>query len=173
MFEFAVKNNPENSSAVDGLSKVNSPNGSDSQKLVIKLDEILSSVFKLFELKKYNEAFEALQSTEQLFYSQIESEKENHLISSYENMKGMILLALKRNEDAKKSFELALSINPVSSQACAGLGEVFFLLSKDKEAKSMYEWAVKNNPGNKFASEGLGKINLILGFEKNHSSLEN
>jgi tetratricopeptide (TPR) repeat protein len=170
MFEFAVKNNPENSFAHEGLSKLNKPNEDDSQKLLMKLDEILSSVFKLFELKKYNEALEALQSTEQIFYAQMEHEKESHLISSFENMKGMILLALNRTEDAKKSFEIALSINPDSSQACAGLGEVFYLKGNDKEAKTMYEWAVKHNPGNKFALDGLGKINLILGLEKNHTS---
>jgi glycosyltransferase involved in cell wall biosynthesis/predicted O-methyltransferase YrrM len=173
MFEFAVKNNPENSFAQEGLLKVSPSNGDDSQKLVMKFDEILSSIFQLFELKRYNEALEALQSTEELFYSQVENEEKNHLISSYENMKGMVFLALKRNEDAKKSFELALNINPGSSQACAGLGEVFFLSGNDKEAKAMYEWAVKNNPENKFATVGLAKINSILGFEKNHNSLEN
>jgi len=181
MFEFAAKNNPENSFAVEGLAKINailnlskehnSLLEDNTEKLRSNLSEILSSVFKLFELKKYDEALETLRKTEQLFYSQLDRETENHLISSYENLKGLILLALNKAEEAQESFELALNINPVSSQACAGIGEVFFISGKDKEAKIMYEWAVKNNPENKFAVEGLSKINSLLGFENTHTTL--
>jgi len=183
MFEFAVNNNPENSFAIESLAKINvifclskdhnSLLKDNTEKLGENLSKILSSVFQLFELKKYDEALETLLRTEQLFYSQLDKETENHLISSYENLKGLILLILNKADKAQESFELALNINPVSSQACAGIGEAFSISGKDKEAKIMYEWAVKNNPENKFAVEGLGKINSLLGFEKTHTTLVN
>ncbi len=102
MFEFAVKNNPNNSFAVEELSKINS--GTESikenqafvespmEKISQKLNEILNSIYELFQLKKYEEAISAITDTEKLFYSLVENESD--LISSYENLKGLILLAL-------------------------------------------------------------------------------
>ena len=179
MFEFAVKNNPNNSFAVEELLKINS--GTESikenqafvespmEKISQKLNEILNSIYELFQLKKYEEAITAITDTEKLFYSQVENESD--LISSYENLKGLILLALNQVNDAKNAFESALVINPNSSQACAGLGEVLFLSGKDSEAKTMYEWGVKNNPQNQFAIGGLSKVNKTLGHHENHNTL--
>jgi tetratricopeptide (TPR) repeat protein len=86
-------------------------------------------------------------------------------LSSINNFKGFCYLALNKVEDAKECFEKSLQANPKSSQACAGLGEVFFLMHDEKKAKQMYEWAVKNEPENKFAVAGLGKVNKILGLD--------
>ena len=71
---------------------------------------------------------------------------------------------------AKTCFENALNLNPNSSQACAGLGEILFLDEKDDEAKTMFEWGVKNNPANQFALAGLEKANQNLGLESVHTS---
>jgi glycosyltransferase involved in cell wall biosynthesis/Tfp pilus assembly protein PilF len=180
MFEYAVKNNPENRFAADELSKVNSilnlpddlnPVNETSEKLMEKLNQILNSIFELFNFKKYQEALEALTNTEELFYSQYGKQTENEIISAYENLKGMVMLALNRNDDAQQAFESALNINPGSSQACAGLGEVSFISGKDQEAKAMYEWGVKHNPQNQFAVEGLRKVNRILGLNENDNTL--
>ncbi len=75
------------------------------------------------------------------------------------------------NKKARECYETALNINPDSSQACAGLGELFYLEGKDKEAKSMYEYAVKYNPGNQFAVGGLEKINRILSLPVDDNTL--
>jgi Tfp pilus assembly protein PilF len=92
-------------------------------------------------------------------------------IASLENFKGFNLLALYRMDEARDSFEKALNINPVSSQACAGLAEIFYLLEEDQNAKTMFEWAVKNNPENKFAVSGLEKSNTNLGLDADHNTL--
>ena len=179
MFEFAVKNNPNNTFAAEELSKINSNleandesafQDEDTQgKIKENLNQILNSVYELFQLKKYQEANDVLKNMEEIFYSQVEIE--NDLVSSYENLKGIVLLSLNKNNEAKEAFEAALVTNPNSSQACAGLGEVLFLSGKDKEAKTMYEWGVKNNPLNQFAVEGLIKVNKVLGIQENHNSL--
>ncbi len=179
MFEFAVKNNPSNTFASDELSKIISISESDikynaveenaEEKIKDKLNQILNSVYELFQFKKYDEAFKVLNNTEELFYTQVEIE--NDLVSSYENLKGIVLLSLKKNNEAKEAFEAALVTNPNSSQACAGLGEVLFLSGKDNEAKVMYEWGVKNNPQNQFAVEGLSKVNKVIGLNENHNNL--
>ncbi len=177
MFEFALKNNPDNIFAVEELENINSfsqtenelSEEDDSEKIKENLNQILDSVYELFQYKKYDEALSALINTEQIFYSQIESEKD--LISAYENLKGLVLLALKKTVEAKEAFELALNINPQSSQACAGLGEVLYLSGKDDEAKTMYEWGVINNSDNQFAVEGLSKVNKVLGFSEEHNSI--
>ena len=139
------------------------------KKIKDNLNQILYSVYELLKFKKYQEAYEALKSTEELFYSQVGIEDD--LVSYYENLMGIVLLSLKKNDEAKEAFETALVTNPNSSQACAGLGEVLFLSGKDKEAKTMYEWGVKNNPQNQFAVEGLSKVNKVLGLKENHNNL--
>ena len=179
MFEFAVKNNPNNTFAAEELLKINSDLEADDAsafqdedtevRIKENLNQILNSVYELFQLKKYQEANDVLKNMEDLFYSQVEIE--NDLVSSYENLKGIVLLSLNKNNEAKEAFEAALVTNPNSSQACAGLGEVFFLSGKDKEAKTMYEWGVKNNPFNQFAMEGLIKVNKVLGLLENHNTL--
>ena len=75
-------------------------------------------------------------------------------------------MGLKNLESAKHFFERALYDEPDSSDACAGLAEVFYLSGKSKEAKTMFEWAVIYNPGNIFARERILKLNAVLGLNK-------
>ena len=139
----------------------------DNQKLQSVLEEILAASYELFSLKHFDEAIDSLNKSEELFYSQ----NNRDLIAALENMKGFNYLGLNEKDKARESFETALNINHDSSQACAGLGELFYLEGKDKEAKLMYEFAVKNNPDNQFAVTGLEKINKILNLSENHNSL--
>ncbi len=145
------------------------PTEKEEAKLQSVLNEILEASYELFSLKHYDEAIDSLSKSEELFYSQ----NDKDLISAYENMKGFNYLGLDDKSNAGKCFETALNINPESSQACAGLGELFYLKGKDKEAKTMYEFAVKNNPENPYAISGLEKVNKALDYPETHNTLLN
>ena len=86
-------------------------------------------------------------------------------------MKGFFHLRLNELENARNCFEQALKINPLSSNACSGLGEYFYLSMNIDAAKTMFDWAVKNDLQNKAAFNWLKKINLKLGLRENHNSL--
>jgi tetratricopeptide (TPR) repeat protein len=174
MFEWGVKNNPENLIAVKGLKKVNQLLGlpdNDLQSNSVSegqtgLDELLEQTYTLFEQKKYKEALDALTIAEKLL-----PENDMKLRSAIESLRGFSYLGLSELQNAKHFFERALYDEPDSSDACAGLGEVFHLLGFDNEAKTMFEWAVQYNPGNKFAKAGLLKVNQALGYTDHHNSL--
>jgi TolA-binding protein len=68
-------------------------------------------------------------------------------------------------EQSQLFFEEALKIDPASSHACTGLGELFFISRMYNESKTMFEWGVKNNPANKAAAEGLSKVTKVLECE--------
>jgi GT2 family glycosyltransferase/predicted SAM-dependent methyltransferase/cytochrome c-type biogenesis protein CcmH/NrfG len=87
------------------------------------------------------------------------------------NLRGACYLSKRDLSSAKESFEAALQLQPRSSEACAGLGEVFFLLEKDREAKTMFEHAVVNDEQNAAAVSGLAKVNAALGLAEDDNSL--
>ena len=155
--ETGLKNNDKD----DGQIK------SDLQKLQMVLNEILESSFELFSLKHFDEAIDILNKSEDIFYAQ----NNKVLISAFENMKGFNYLGINDKVKARECFETALNINAESSQACAGLGELFYLDGKDNEAKTMYEFAVKNNPDNQYAVTGLVKVNKILNLPDLHNTV--
>lgn len=72
---------------------------------------------------------------------------------------------------AQSSFEQALAVNPGSSDACSGLGEVFYRAEMDAESKTMFEWAVVNDGENIAARKGLAKINKVLQLRSSDNSL--
>ena len=149
-----------------GKNKMN-----NNEKIINNLTEILGKVYEIFCTKEYAIALKALNDNQQLFYSQYVEGAKNEIISAYENLKGIIYLSLNEVDNAKICFESALNLNPESSQACSGLGEVFYLKGEDKNAKIMYEWGVKHNPQNLFAKSGLSKVNLALGLLPDDNSL--
>ncbi len=187
MYEWAVKNNPYNDYPKEALEKLNfNPNliqnfvpnennenneKSDSAKVREVLEKILSSVFDLFNLKEYDEALYALNKNEQLFYSQFREGGNNDIVSAFENMKGFVLLAQDQVDDAHSAFETALNLNPHSSQACAGIGEVFYLRSEDENAKSMFELSLQLDPNNLFAQAGMKKVKDIIRYEDENASM--
>ncbi|NWF90421.1 MAG: glycosyltransferase [Ignavibacteriaceae bacterium] len=73
---------------------------------------------------------------------------------------------------ARIYFEEALKLNPSSSDACFGLGQILFNDEFFEAAKTMFEWAVKNNPQNQTAFGALKTVNEILSLPQNHNSLE-
>jgi len=171
MFEWAVKNNPANVTAKENLEKVNNALGL-SVDLSLNPENILTEAAVLFINKKYDDALTKLLIAEEKFNGDLTNPDNAEFAASFLNLKGFNYLGLNDVESANLCFETALNTNPQSSQACAGLAEIFYRKGMNEESKLMFEWAVKNNPENKFAEEGLSKINSLLGFEKKHSSIE-
>lgn len=168
----AIKNNPNNEFAKAGLKKVESKlekfENKDNKHAL--LEDTIQVAYALFAEKEYSHSLQKLEQCENLA---IELNLDNKdMLTSLRNFKGFNLLGLNELELAKKAFESALEINPNSSQACAGLGEMYYLLELDDQSKAMYEWGVKNNPSNQFAISGLAKINKLLGKPEDHSSLD-
>ena len=178
MYEWGVKNDPDNQIAVKGLKKVNEmlglapgDNSLNAQKsLEEQIEELFTEAHTLYENKYFNESLAVLTELEK-FIENSKEELHPETIVSIINLLGYNHLGLEEIEKARKSFEKALNINPSSSAACAGLGELYVIHEMNEEAKTMYEWAVKNNPENLSAVDSLSKVNLKLGFGKNHNSL--
>ncbi|KAB2925631.1 MAG: glycosyltransferase [Bacteroidetes bacterium] len=86
-------------------------------------------------------------------------------------MKGCAHLGLQDLPKAREAFEETLARNPESSEACAGLGEVFFLAGMDRESKTMFEWAVRYDASNQSAMNGLCRANTELGLPEDDNAL--
>jgi GT2 family glycosyltransferase/Flp pilus assembly protein TadD len=181
MFEWAVKNDPGNISArtrLEKLEKSFSSNetiqansaGNQSDPL-LQADNFLKEARQNFENKKFEKALSLVGQAEYLINEGSLNGQNREISVSINNFKGYSFLALHKQDEAKKCFEQALVIFPSSSDACAGLGESFFIEEKLEESKTMYEWAVKNDSENIFAVEGLKKVNMKLGYEEKHNSL--
>ncbi|MGE5681145.1 MAG: tetratricopeptide repeat protein [Bacillota bacterium] len=130
------------------------------------LEEIFNDAYKCFVQKRYSDCVLNLRRSEQY----AESLDPNFLVVA-ENLKGMSFLGLGEINLAREAFEKALKTDPASSQACAGLGEIFFLNKQDVQAKTMFEYAVQNNPENQIAVNGLAKVNELLNLPADHNSL--
>lgn len=181
MFEWAVKNNPKNYFAALGLAKVNEILGyaPDHNSLYLGLPEevekefstLVTSAYDLFENKNFNETLSKIDQAEKLLVENLDEVKIQKALTSLYNLRGFAYLSLTNIAKAKEAYEKALNINPHSSQACAGLGEVLFLTNKDDKAKRMFEYAVCYEPLNQFAIAGLKKANQSLGLPENDNSL--
>lgn len=181
MFEWAVKNNPKNYFAALGLAKVNQTLGypADHNSLYLGLpDEIekefsslVTSAYDLFENKNFDATLAKIDQAEKILVENLDEIKIQKALTSLYNLRGFAYLSLNNIAKAKEAYEKALNINPNSSQACAGLGEVLFLTNKDDEAKRMFEYAVSYEPLNQFAIAGLKKVNQSLGLLENDNSL--
>lgn len=181
MFEWSVKNNPKNYFAVLGLAKVNQELGypAEHNSLYLGMPEevekefstLITSAYDLFENKNYKETLSKIDEAEQLLIDNLDEVKLQKALTSLYNLRGFAYLSLNNIAKAKEAYEKALNINPSSSQACAGLGEVLFLTNKDEEAKKMFEYAVSYEPLNQFAIAGLKKVNESLGFHAGDNSL--
>jgi len=82
-----------------------------------------------------------------------------------------VSLIIKDLEKANMFFEEALKLNPSSSEACFGLGQIFYQAEMYEQSKAMFEWAIKNNSKNINALEALKSVNEILAFPSEHNSL--
>jgi len=136
-----------------------------------------SDLFKqYFERTKIHIADNELNLAKESITKAIENYKEGDgIIISYDellDLAGNIYLASNDISKAQEYFEKELNLNPQSSSACYGLGQVFFAQENYEAAKIMFEWAVKNDPSNNSAKTALEKVNELLGYELSHSSLD-
>lgn len=178
MFEWALENNLGNKFAQSGLSKTNEKLGLHPTHLTLHeaLEEvskddfypILGEAYRMFGEREYEESIKLIKKAERILKKGKSGLNETEINGALENFKGFNYLGLGDPEAARKCFEKTLKKNPISSQACAGLGEVFYLEGNLREAKTMFEWGVKNNEFNKFAVENLKKVNRELGLEDDH-----
>lgn len=148
MLEWAVKNNPLNQKAQLLLQKITS---AIEDGIMAKADEdLLTIAYSEFEKKNYTGAMEHIVVLEK-------NEREKY--ASILNFKGFVYLATQKNELARAAFEEAKKVNPESSQAYTGLGELFYLEKKDYEAKKCFETALRYNKDNHVAQTSLNKVN--------------
>lgn len=180
MFEWAVLNNPNNIMATSGLAKVNISLGfrDDHNSLLTdietqlseELNEMISKAYQSYSSKDFTTALSLINKAENLIDKNTVHPEVKKTYASLLNFKGFCLLSLQDMEEARTAFETALNLNPKSSQACAGLGEIFYLEGNDEAAKEMYEWSLRNEPLNKFASAGLEKVTKNLGTEQTETN---
>jgi glycosyltransferase involved in cell wall biosynthesis/Tfp pilus assembly protein PilF len=181
MYEWAVKNNSNNTDAEDSLLKVNnilsvssSPNSSvnlsnnQMEDNETEFDATVKSSYLKLENKEYESALLALYEAEDIYD---ENASNLFLPEDVCILRGTIYLEIRKYEKAQIAFEKALNINPQSSEACRGLGEVFYKSDLMNESKVMFEWAVKNDPGNSQAAESLEKVNSVLGLVEADNTL--
>lgn len=181
MFEWALDLNSKNEFARAGLVKVNKTLGlpnfhntmegqalSDDEQVIF--NKCITDAYKFFKEKKFENSIEKIDRAEGLLTKGILSNTAFLKISSLENFKGFNHLALNNFDAAQACFEKSLNLDSGSSQACAGLGELYYLKGMDMEAKTMFEYAIKHDPQNDFAMTGLAKVNKALGLEENENS---
>ena len=180
MYEYALSVDPKDQFAGMGLVELNYELGLPTiqstltfltdGKLNKELDDKLNKAYELFQEKQFENSLQLILEVEEVIKN---SDDFNYkeLSTALNNFIGFNYLGLEDYETAQESFEEALQANPASSQACAGLAELFFMQNEDKKAKVMFEWAVKNNPQSYFAVLGLAKVNEVLGYVDDHNSL--
>ncbi|MEI7811860.1 MAG: glycosyltransferase [Ignavibacteria bacterium] len=180
MIEYGILYDPKNQDAPFKLAVINQELGfPDNHNSLIPADSVkdgipdmVNEAYELFLKKEYNSSLSKLLFVEDNLDEIVSAYKKDEFIVIINNLKGFNYLALNKAEKAKICYEKALSFDPQSSQAYAGLGEILFLNGKDSEAKIMFEKGVKNNPDNQFAVGGLQKVNQVLGLSINHNSLD-
>ncbi len=181
MFEWALDLNPKNEFARAGLIKVNKSLGlpnfhntmeeealSEDEQVIF--NKCITDAYKHFKEKNFEDSLEKINRAQGLITKGILSNSTFLKISSLENFKGFNHLALDNFDAAQACFEKSLNLDATSSQACAGLGELYYLKGMDMEAKTMFEFSVKHDEQNDFAISGLAKINKILGLDENDNS---
>ena len=137
-----------------------------------EIAERLSRAGEQFQKREFTGALETLHSVDLIVESIPGSATRDEAVAGIESVRGMSYLGLNDLGMAKAAFEKALSLQPRSSQACAGLGEVLYLAGLDREAKVMFEHAVALGEGNQFGRAGLAKSNEALGLPAGHNNFE-
>jgi len=183
MLEWALDLNSQNEFAKNSLHKVNRSLALPDYHNSLEVDSMsedeltifnkcITDAYTLFKEKKFDYSLEKIEKAQELLLSGVMSNSTLLKISSLENFKGFNYLALENHDTAQGCFEKALNLDPRSSQACAGLGELFYLKRMDKESKTMFQFAVQHDPHNEFAVSGLKKVNEALGLETTNNTLE-
>lgn len=135
------------------------------------LADLLGQAERFFKQGEFTQALAVLEPVDEIITDLPEEPVRVEVSVGIENLRGLCLLSLARLVEAKDHFEAALQMNPTSSRACAGLGEVFFRSELVEASKTMFEWAVKNDEKSQAAREGLVRANTALGFKADDNSL--
>jgi tetratricopeptide (TPR) repeat protein len=165
--------------AVQGLAKANAALGlSPSHNSLFEaatpsdcFDELLGQGLKKYQDKDFKVALATALEIEKTIERNSERYANPEFRSAALNLQGICHLAMNELDAARSAYEKSLQANPASSEACAGLGEVFYLAGHDRESKLMFEWAVKNDPANASAHAGLSKVNMELGIDVTDNTL--
>ncbi|MFZ4619441.1 MAG: glycosyltransferase [Bacteroidota bacterium] len=130
---------------------------------------LLETIASLFEQKEWSKSLDSITQFQEQFPECWQNDGEmQELLAQF---KGLNHLNLQQLNEAKAAFEFALNVNPRSSEACAGLGEVLYQAEMDDESKKMFEWAVVNDTENINARKGLAKVNTALQLPGGDNSL--
>lgn len=168
MYEWALSLEPRNEKAASGLQKVNdklastSPDDNNSSKedTFVLVQKIIQSIRILVDGNYIIESEKAIKQCETILDS-LEGEKKSTLLSELQYLKGASAFKLSDYEASRQHYERALSLNPESSETCAGLGEIFIAEDKIEAAKTMFEWSLKFEPENKQAVNRMNEINNL------------
>ncbi len=171
MYEWGVKNDSKNKAAINGLATVNeklglspnhnSINETQYQAMREKIVEMTTKAYELFNQNLYEEAINVLSDADEIELDS-NSKSDNDIKGSIDNIRGFCYLYWNKIERARQCFEYALSLNPSSSQACTGLGEILCREGNLKSAHTMFEKAVRNNPLNELAKYELKKMTKAM-----------
>jgi GT2 family glycosyltransferase/glycosyltransferase involved in cell wall biosynthesis len=148
-------------------------NHSRSLFISIDTDEFIKS-FERAQNNIKDKEYELALSELELSIRKYDSSGKAYSIISKEDLlllSANVSMIIKDLEKAKTYFEEILKLNPASSEACFGLGQIFYQIEMFEESKTMLEWAVKNNPANTTAVEALKSVNEVLSLPENHNSL--
>jgi predicted O-linked N-acetylglucosamine transferase (SPINDLY family) len=85
-----------------------------------------------------------------------------HVADAHSNL-GFVLQALKRQDEALASFDLALRLNPYSADAHSNRGNVLIALGRPAEALESYDSALQIDPQHMDALNNRGNVLLSLG----------
>jgi ADP-heptose:LPS heptosyltransferase/GT2 family glycosyltransferase/Flp pilus assembly protein TadD/ubiquinone/menaquinone biosynthesis C-methylase UbiE len=134
------------------------------------IDEFISEITKLIEIKDYQTGINKIVE----FLSELD--KMNKGISNPNKellytLLGKLYMLEGDYEKANIFYEKELQLNPTSSRACAGLGDVFFVTGLYNEAKTMFEWALRYKPVDNSLFNKLVEVNNILKLESFNYSL--
>ena len=125
MYEWALHNNPNNAFAQAGLAKANlqldfplehnTLNDESGEAEFKRLEKMFKGALSFLHEKEFQKALAIIEK--------VQSDTENTLrdfellLSELQSMKGFALLGLEDFDNAKNSFEIALSLNPESQVA--------------------------------------------------------
>jgi tetratricopeptide (TPR) repeat protein len=136
----------------------------------LNFEELLAEVNVAYENRNFDRTIELIEKI--IFINGFNSlENSSNIKADLLSISGLSYLNLGLIESAQNCFEEALTINPASSQACFGIGEVFYNAEMLEESKTMFEWAVVNDNQNKNANIRLQQVNSKLNLPENHNTL--
>ncbi|QQS35353.1 MAG: glycosyltransferase [Ignavibacteriales bacterium] len=135
------------------------------------VQRLITEAYSLYDANDFIGSLNKLEQIISRINLNSEESLKNKLVEQIFNLAGLANLGLKNFDSAKKYFEKELQLNPASSSACFGLGEIFIIAEQYEASKTMFEWAVANDSTNSKAILKLEEVNQVMGFHPTHNSL--